>query len=283
MAILVNKNTKVLIQGITGNQGGFHTKKMLDYGTKIITGVTPGKGGQKTVGIPVFPTVAEAQKYQKADFSIIFVPAIFAKTAAFEALENNLNIIIISEGVPVMDTLAIIQKARKKKLIVLGPNCPGIIVPEETKLGIMPAHIFKSGNVGVVSRSGTLTYEVVTNLTKVNIGQSCVVGIGGDPIPGLDFIEVLKLFEKDPATEKIILLGEIGGTAEEKAAEYIKENPTKKIVAYIAGRTAPVGKTMGHAGAIVSGNSGKAETKIKALRSAEVKVAKLPSEVPYLL
>lgn len=283
MAILVNKNTTVLVQGITGTQGSFHAKKMLEYGTKIVTGVTPGKEGQKIAGIPVFNSVAKAQQYQPADWSILFVPARFVKTAALEALENNLNIIIISEGVPVMNTITIIQKAKEKKLTVIGPNCPGIITPQETKIGIMPGHIFKKGCVGIVSRSGTLTYEVVNHLSKIGIGQSSVVGIGGDPIVGSNFIDILSLFNQDPKTEKIVLIGEVGGNTEAAAAEYIKKYVTKKVVAYIAGRTAPEGKTMGHAGAIVSGVSERAETKAAVLKTVGVKVASLPSQIPQLI
>ncbi|MBD3250578.1 MAG: succinate--CoA ligase subunit alpha [Candidatus Pacebacteria bacterium] len=283
MAILINQQTKVLVQGITGTQGSFHAKTMLEYGTKIVTGVTPGKGGQEVAGVPVFNTVAEAQDHQPADWSIIFVPARFVKAAALEALESGLNVVVITEGVPVMDSIEIIQTAQKKGLKVIGPNCPGLIVPEQIKLGIMPAHIFKPGKIGVVSRSGTLTYEVVQHLVKAGLGQSTVLGIGGDPIVGTDFTDALEQFSQDDQTEKIVLLGEIGGNAEETAAAYIKENIDKPVVAYIGGRTAPEGKTMGHAGAIVSGESGKAETKIKAFESIGVKVAQLPSQIPGLL
>jgi succinyl-CoA synthetase alpha subunit len=256
---------------------------MKDSGTEIVAGVTPGKAGEEVEGIPVYHSVAEALKEHKADFSVIFVPAKFAKDASLEALENGLNIIIITEGVPVHDSIEIIAKAKEKGLVVLGPNCPGIIVPEEIKIGIMPKHIFKKGNVGIVSRSGTLTYEIVNLLSENGIGQSTCVGIGGDAVIGLDFIDVLKEFESDPETEKIVLIGEIGGDLEEKAAVFIKENIKKPVVAYIAGKTAPLGKKMGHAGAIISGKAGTAESKIKALEEAGVKVAKLPSEVVGLV
>lgn len=283
MSVLINQQSKILVQGITGTQGTFHTKQMLEYGTKVVSGVTPGKGGQEVEGVPVFNSVQEAQKVDKAEFSIIFVPAKFVRSAAEEALDNDLNIIVITEGVPVMDSLAIIRKAQEKGLVVIGPNCPGVITPGEAKVGIMPAHVFTPGEVGVVSRSGTLTYEVVNFLTKAGLGQSTVIGIGGDPVVGTDFIDVLKLFEADEATKKIVLLGEIGGNAEETAAVYIKEHLSKPIAAFIAGRTAPEGKTMGHAGAIVSGNSGKASTKIAALQAAGVKVAELPSQIVELV
>ncbi len=283
MSILVDKNTKVMVQGITGTQGSFHTKQMLEYGTQVVSGVTPGKGGQEVEGVPVFSTVKEAQAEIKADFSIIFVPARFVKSAALEALVSGLNIIVITEGVAVMDTIQIIETARKKSLQVIGPNCPGVITPGETKIGIMPGHIFKPGNIGIISRSGTLTYEVVSHLSENGFGQSTVLGIGGDPIVGTDFIDALKLFKADKQTKQIILLGEIGGDAEETAAQYIQEQLGKPVAAYIAGRTAPEGKTMGHAGAIVSKSSGKASSKIKALEAAGAKVARLPSEIVGLL
>jgi succinyl-CoA synthetase alpha subunit len=256
---------------------------MKGYGTNIVAGVTPGKQGQSIEGIPVYDSVENALKEHKVEFSIIFVPAKFAKDAAFEALNNNLNLVIITEGIPVHDTLKIMQLARQKNKIVIGPNCPGIISPEESKLGIMPSHIFKKGNVGVVSRSGTLTYEIINELTKNNLGQSTVIGIGGDPVIGIEFIDVLKLFEQDKETEKIVLIGEIGGNLEERAAAFIKDNITKKVIAYIAGRTAPKERKMGHAGAIISGKTGTAESKIKAFEAINMKVAKLPSEIPELL
>lgn len=282
--IFINKKTRVIVQGITGRAGQVHTKNMLDFGTKIVAGVTPSKSGQKVHGIPVYDRVKFALRDHKADWSVIFVPAPFAKDAAIEALEAGLNIAIITEGVPVHDTVKIMECAKKNKKIVLGPNCPGMCSPSECKLGIMPNMIFKKGNIGVVSRSGTLTYEIVNTLTQSKIGQSTVVGIGGDPIIGLNFIDVLKEFNKDPKTKKIILVGEIGGNLEQLAADYIKKNVKKKVVAYIAGLTAPKGKTMGHAGAIIEGSGAStAEAKIKALEDAGVKVASLPGEVLELL
>lgn len=283
MSILVNKNSRVLIQGITGTQGSFHTKIMKKYGTKIVAGVTPGKGGQSVEGIPVYNTIKEALKKHKADYSIAFVPAKFIKNAAFEALQNNLNLIIITEGIPIHDTIEILKQAKKRKKIVIGPNCPGLITPRECKVGIIPGYVCKKGNIGIVSRSGTLTYEISNELTKAGLGQSTVIGIGGDPVVGLDMIEILKLFEKDPETKKIILVGEIGGDIEEKAAEYIKKHIKKKVVAFIAGITAPKGKRMGHAGAIIEGDTGTAESKIKAFKKAGIKIAKIPSEIPKLL
>jgi succinyl-CoA synthetase alpha subunit len=283
MAIIIDKNTKFIVQNITGNQGSFHTKLMKEYGTKIVAGVTPGKKGQLVEGIPVFDSIKEALEYETADCSIIFVPAKFAKDAAFEALENNLDIIIITEHIPVHDSLEIMALAEKRGRIVIGPNCPGVISPGKSKAGIMPYHIFKEGHIGVISRSGTLTYEIVNELTKNGFGQSTVIGIGGDPIIGLDFIEGLKLFEEDEQTEAIVLIGEIGGNMEEKTAEYLKYNLSKPVVAYIAGRTAPEGKRMGHAGAIIQGKTGTADSKIKAFEEANVKVAELPSEIISLL
>ncbi|MFC1682257.1 succinate--CoA ligase subunit alpha [Nanoarchaeota archaeon] len=280
---IINKNTKVIVQGITGEQGSYHTKLMLEYGTKIVAGVTPGKGGKEVHGVKVYNSVKEVLSENEADFSVLFVPAAFVKSAAMEALENNLNIVIITEHVPVFDVLEILDYAKKKDLLVIGGNCPGIITPEESKLGIMPNHIFKKGNVGVVSRSGTLTYEIVNELSKNNIGQSTVIGIGGDSVVGLDFISALKLFEKDPETKAIILIGEIGGDMEEKTAEFIKENIRKPVFVYIAGKTAPKGKQMGHAGAIISGESGTAESKIKAFEKNNVKVAEVLSEIVDLI
>jgi len=283
MSILINKQTKVIVQGITGNQGSFHTNLMKAYGTQIVAGVTPGKQGQLVEDIPVYNTIEEALKEHEADYSIIFVPAKFTKAAAIEALNNNLNIVIITEGVPIHDTIEIMKLAKEKDLIVIGPNCPGMITPEESKLGIMPGHIFKKGEVGMISRSGTLTYEIINELTRNNIGQSSVIGIGGDQIIGFNFIDALKHLENDDDTKKIVMIGEIGGNLEEKAAEFIKDNVTKPVVAYIAGKTAPKGKTMGHAGAIISGKSGTAESKTAALEKANVKVANLPSEIVKLL
>lgn len=283
MAIIIDENTKFIVQGITGGQGSFHTKLMKEYGTKIVAGVTPGKKGQIVEGIPVFDSIKEALEYESADYSIIFVPAKFAKDAAFEALDNNLDVIIITEHIPVHDSLEIMALAERKGRIVVGPNCPGVISPGKSKAGIMPDHIFKEGHIGVISRSGTLTYEIVHELSKNGFGQSTVIGIGGDPIIGLDFIEGLKLFEEDEQTEAIVLIGEIGGNMEEKTAEYLKFNLSKPVVAYIAGRTAPEGKRMGHAGAIIQGKTGTADSKIKAFGEANVKVAELPSEIISLL
>jgi succinyl-CoA synthetase alpha subunit len=283
MSVKINKNTKVIVQGITGSAGAFHTKQMLQYGTNVVGGVTPGKGGQKVHGLPVYDKVSQACADLGPDLSILFVPAPFVKGAAIESLENNLNTIIITEGVPVNDTLEIITKAQQQQKWVLGPNCPGIIVPEEIKVGIMPGHIFKKGKIGIISRSGTLTYEIANHLSENDLGQSVVVGIGGDPVPGLDFIEVIKKLENDPETEKIVILGEIGGDAEEKAAQYIENHVSKPVVAYITGTTAPKSKTMGHAGAIVSGDSGSAESKIAAFEQIGVPVAALPSQIPDLV
>ncbi|MBU4502731.1 MAG: succinate--CoA ligase subunit alpha [Nanoarchaeota archaeon] len=282
MAIIIDENTKCIVQGLTGKQGSFHTKQMKEYGTKIVSGVTPGKKGEKVEGIPVFNTIKEALEHEKAEISVMFVPPKFAKDAAFEALENDLHLVIITEHIPVHDAMEIMALAKKKNKIVIGPNCPGIISPGKSKLGIMPNHIFKEGKIGVISRSGTLTYEIVNELTNSGFGQSTVIGIGGDPIIGLDFIEGLKKFEKDDDTKAVILIGEIGGNMEEKTAEFLKDYP-KPVIAYIAGRTAPKGKTMGHAGAIIQGNAGTAEQKIKAFEKSGIKVAELPSEIIKML
>ncbi|EKD49444.1 MAG: hypothetical protein ACD_63C00145G0001 [uncultured bacterium] len=289
MSILIDKNSKFIIQGITGSQGSFHTKLMLEGGTKIAAGVVPGKAGKKVEGIPVYDKISDAMQKHEASWSILFVPASFVKAAALEALDAGLNIVIITEHIPVHDTLAIIKFAKEKgeeldkKLYIVGPNCPGLITPEESKAGILPSKIFKKGNVGVVSRSGTLTYEIVWELSKRDIGQSTCVGIGGDPVIGSDFIDILKLFEKDKDTKQIVLIGEIGGSLEERAAEYIEKNISKPVISYIAGCTAPSGKTMGHAGALVLGACGSAKSKIKALEIAGVEVAKLPSGVGRIL
>lgn len=283
MSILIDKNTRVIVQGITGHQGEIHTREMRASGTTIVAGVTPGKGGQAVDGVPVFNTVREALAHEKANWSILFVPAPFAKAAALEALDAGLNIVVITEHVPVKDAIEIIEFSRKKKLRVIGPNCPGLATPGKCELGILPSPVFKSGSVGVVSRSGTLTYEIVAELTKAGIGQSTVVGIGGDPIVGSNFIDILTLFEADDATTAVVMVGEIGGDEEERAATFIPKHMTKPIVAYITGRTAPQGKTMGHAGAVISGNTGTAATKVDALKQAGIPVAELPSEVPLLL
>jgi succinyl-CoA synthetase alpha subunit len=285
MGILVGKGTRVLVQGITGAQGSFHTKLMLEYGTKIVAGVTPGKGGTEVQGVPVFDTAEEATDRFRANASIIFVPAPFAKDAALENIAAGFNpVVVITEGLPVKDEIQIMEVARMKGTTVIGPNTPGIITPSECKLGIMPGHIFKQGKVGLVSRSGTLTYEIAASLTAAGLGQTTCLGIGGDPVVGLSFVDVLKMFGKDPKTKAIAMIGEIGGNAEEMAAEYIKKTRyPKPVAAYIAGRAAPPGKRMGHAGAIIMGKSGTAETKIEALRSAGVKIALKPSEIAKLL
>jgi succinyl-CoA synthetase alpha subunit len=285
MGIIVNQNTHAIVQGITGTQGSFHTKLMLEYGTKIVAGVTPGKGGNQIHSIPVYDTVEAAIEKHPANASIIFVPAPFAAEAALEALENGIKTIIaITEHIPIKDAVNVMAYAKQVKATIIGPNTPGIITPKECELGIMPAHIFKPGRVGIVSRSGTLTYEIAASLTKSNLGQSTCLGLGGDPITGLNFIEVLKAFEKDPETKAVVLIGEIGGNLEELTAEYIaKQRYPKPVVAFIAGRSAPPGKRMGHAGAIIMGKAGTAETKIEALRSAGVKVAEKPSDVARLV
>ena len=285
MGIIIDENTRAILQGITGTQGRFHTKLMLEYGTKIVAGVTPGKGGTQVHGIPVYDTVEEAQEKHSANASIIFVPAPFAAEAALEALENGIKtLVIITEHIPIKDSIEVMNYAKQVNATIIGPNTPGIITPGKSKLGIMPAHIFKSGNIGMVSRSGTLTYEIAASLTKKNLGQSTCLGLGGDPITGLNFIDALKMFENDPQTKAVVLIGEIGGNLEELTAEFIvKEKYPKPVVAFIAGRSAPPGKRMGHAGAIVMGKAGTAESKIEALRKAGVKVAEKPNDVAKLL
>ncbi|KUJ94193.1 MAG: Succinyl-CoA ligase subunit alpha 1 [Archaeoglobus fulgidus] len=273
VAILVDENTRVIVQGITGFQGSFQAKRMLDYGTKVVGGVTPGKGGSEVHGIPVYNTVEEAVAETNADTSIIYVPARFATDAIFEAFDAGLRLVVcVTEGIPLYDEMLIHRKLREVKSMLLGPNCPGVISPGRSKVGLLPDRSFTQGNLGVVSRSGTLTYQVCENLTKAGIGQSTVVGIGGDPMPGLTFVDVLKMFEEDEETKAVLLVGEIGGTAEEKAAEFIKQM-SKPVVAFIAGRTAPPGKRMGHAGAIIEGSTGTAEAKMAALRDAGARVA----------
>jgi len=285
MGIIVDKNTKAIVQGITGTQGSFHTKFMLEYGTQIVAGVTPGKGGTTVHGVPVYDTVEEALERHSANASIIFVPAPFAADAALEALENGIKtVVIITEHIPIRDAINVMTYARQVDATIIGPNTPGIITPGECKLGIMPAHIFKPGSVGMISRSGTLTYEIAAGLTKKQLGQSTCIGLGGDPIVGLNFIDVLKLFEKDHQTEAVALIGEIGGNLEELAADYIaKEKYPKPVVAFIAGRSAPPGKRMGHAGAIIMGKAGTAESKIEAFKNAGVEVAEKPSDVAVLM
>ncbi len=284
MSILVNENTKVLIQGITGRDGSFHALSMLDYGTKVVGGVTPGKGGQKVGTLPVFNTAREALKEVEANCSVIYVPAKFASAAIREAADCGIALILcITEGVPVLEMVENYHYIKSKGLRLIGANCPGVISPGKSKVGIMPAHIHTPGNIGVISRSGTLTYEVVYNLTRRKMGQSTCVGIGGDAVVGTGFVDLLALFEKDPGTDAIALIGEIGGEEEELTAEYIRAHVKKPVVAFISGRSAPPGKRMGHAGAIISGGKGTAEAKIKAFRSAGVQVADRPDEIPKLL
>jgi succinyl-CoA synthetase alpha subunit len=278
MSILVNKNTKVLCQGFTGKQGTFHSEQALAYGTKMVGGVTPGKGGQLHLGLPVFNTMHDAVNSTGANASVIYVPPAFAADSILEASDAGIELIIcITEGIPVLDMLNVKAALRANGTRLIGPNCPGVITPDECKIGIMPGSIHQRGKVGVVSRSGTLTYEAVHQTTALNLGQSTCVGIGGDPIKGLNFIECLQMFEADPETEAIIMVGEIGGSDEEAAAEFIKSNVTKPVAAYIAGQTAPAGKRMGHAGAIISGGSGKAVDKIRALENAGAVVASSPA------
>lgn len=279
----MDQNIKLIIQGITGHQGFFHTKAMLDFGTNVVGGVTPGKGGEDVHGVPVFNSMEEAVEQTHANTSMILVPARFAKDAAFEAMDSNIKLlVIITEHIPFHDALDIITYAKFKKIRVVGPNCPGIASPGKAKVGIMPSKIFKEGNIGIVSRSGTLTYEIVNALTEHGLGQSTCIGLGGDPIIGTSFVDALKMFDGDKATKEIVLVGEIGGSAEEEAAEHIKEMD-KPVFAYIAGQTAPPGKRMGHAGAIVSRGKGTAQSKIEALRKAKADVAKVPEDIPRLI
>ena len=284
MSILVGKNTRLIVQGITGREGGFHTLQMKEYGTNIVGGVTPGKGGEWVHGIPVFDTVKEAVKTTEANTSIIYVPARFAADAIMESADAGIKLVIcITEGVPVLDMIRVQSFLKDMDTRLIGPNCPGLISPGEAKVGIMPAHIHKPGNIGLLSRSGTLTYEVVQALTDRDLGQSTAVGIGGDPIIGSTFIDVLKLFEDDPLTDQVALIGEIGGTDEQKAARFIADHMTKPVTAFIAGRTAPPGKRMGHAGAIIEGGEGTAAEKISAFEAIGVKVASLPEEVAEII
>lgn len=280
--ILVNKNTKVVVQGATGKMGNAHTKRMLAYGTQIVAGVTPGRGGEKVPGtdVPVYDTVREAVEATGATVSVIFVPPYLVLDAGCEAIDAGVELlVVITEGIPPQDTSKLVQKAKAAGVKMVGPNCPGVITPGETLLGILPGSIFKKGPVGMVSRSGTLTYEIALALTDANLGQSTCVGIGGDPVKGMEYPEVLQAFNDDPDTQLIVMIGEIGGSAEEEAAEFIKKNVKKPVVAYIAGQTAPPGKRMGHAGAIISGGKGTAESKMKALKAANVDVAMTPREV----
>ena len=273
MSIFADKNTKLLVQGITGKEGKFHTEQCVEYGTKIVAGVTPGKGGQDVNAIPVFNTVKDAVKETGANASLIFVPPLLGADAILEAIDADIDLIVaITEGIPILDMVKVKNLLATKKCRLIGPNCPGIITPEETKIGIMPGIIHKKGNVGVVSRSGTLTYEVVDQLTKNGMGQSTCIGIGGDPVNGTNFIDTLEAFENDPETHAIVMVGEIGGNAEEQAAEYIKANVTKPVVGFIAGLTAPPGRRMGHAGAIISGSSGTGKAKIESLQKNGIAV-----------
>ncbi len=284
MSILINKDTKVIVQGITGRDGSFHATKMKEYGTQVVGGTSPGKAGQEVSGIPVFNTVKDAVAATGANTSIIFVPAPFAKDAMLEAIDGGVRLVIcITEGVPVMDAVVAQRYARVKGVQVIGPNCPGLISPEEAMCGIMPTNIFKKGHTGVISRSGTLTYEVVASLTEAGLGQSTAVGVGGDPVVGLYFEDLLQMFQDDPETDSIALIGEIGGDAEERAAKFIKEHITKPVAVFISGRQAPPGKQMGHAGAIISSASGKAEDKVAAFEAVGVPVAKETREIPELL
>ncbi len=284
MSILLDKNTKVIVQGITGHQGEFHTKAMLELGTKIVAGVTPGKSGTTVSGIKVYDDVKTAVELTGANASVVFVPAPFTRDAVLEAIDAGIKLlVIITEHVPSHDMIDLLLYARMNNATIIGPNCPGIAVPGVGKLGIIPNSVLKKGKVGIISRSGTLTYEIVNSVSTAGLGESAVIGMGGDKIPGTNFVDALKLFEADDKTDAIILVGEIGGSAEEEAAEFVKENIKKPVVGFIAGIYAPPGKRMGHAGAIISGNTGTAESKINAFKSAGIDVAKNPDEVPILL
>ena len=280
MSILINKETRVICQGITGKVGEFHTRGCLEYGTKMVGGVTPKKGGQEVAGLPVFDTVAEAVKETGADATMIFVPPRFAAAAIMEAIEAKIPVICaITEGIPVLDMVPIYKAAQEAGIVLVGPNCPGVITPEECKIGIMPGYIHQKGKVGIMSRSGTLTYEAVWQTSNLGLGQTTCVGLGGDPIVGTSFIDVLKMFEEDDETEAILMMGEIGGNAEEQAAAYVKDHVTKPVAAFIAGKTAPPGKRMGHAGAIISGGKGTATEKMAALEAAGIEVAQSPADM----
>jgi succinyl-CoA synthetase alpha subunit len=286
MTVLVDSETRVVVQGITGREGSFHTRAMLSYGTRILAGVTPGKGGTTVEGVPVYDNVMEAvRRHPELNTSIIFVPSRFAADAVYEAIDAGLDlIVVITEGIPVHETMKFVRYAKINGVTIIGPNCPGVISPGESKVGIMPGHVFSKGRVGIASRSGTLTYEIAYAMTKAGIGQSTSIGIGGDPVPGTSFIDALEMFREDDGTDAVVLIGEIGGDMEERAARYIVEQGYEKpVVAYVAGRTAPPGKRMGHAGAIISMGVGDAASKIKVLREVGVEVAELPSQIPSLL
>jgi len=284
MSVLVDKDTRLIVQGITGREGSFHAQQMLDYGTKVVAGVTPGKGGTKHLQVPVFNTVAEAVKATKANVSVIFVPPPFAADAILEAMDAGLPLVIcITEGVPTLDMVRVAAALKNSRTRLIGPNCPGIISPGKCKIGIMPGSIHKQGHVGVVSRSGTLTYEAVDQLTHLGIGQSTCIGIGGDPIIGTSFLDAIKMFNEDRATHAIVMIGEIGGNAEEVAAEYIKKHVRKPVVGFIAGQTAPPGRRMGHAGAIISGGQGTAAEKYKAMRAAGIHTVQSPAEIGHTM
>ncbi|MEO2045979.1 MAG: succinate--CoA ligase subunit alpha [Pirellulales bacterium] len=280
MSILINRDTRLVCQGITGKAGEFHSKNCLEYGTKLVAGVTPGKGGQETLGVPVYDTVLEAVEQQGANATMIFVPPAFTADAILEAVDAGVKVVItITEGVPVLDMVRVYRTIRDKDVHLVGPNCPGVITAEECKIGIMPGYIHTKGKVGVMSRSGTLTYEGVWQLTRLGLGQTTCVGLGGDPIVGTSFIDLLKLFQQDDQTEAILMMGEIGGSAEEEAAAYVRDHVTKPVAAFIAGRTAPPGKRMGHAGAIISGGKGTAVEKVAALQEAGIEVAESPADM----
>jgi len=284
MSIIVDKNTRLIIQGITGNEGQFHGEQMIKYGTKVVGGVVPGKGGETCLGVPVFNTVSEAKEKTDANASIIYVPAAFATDAILESIDAGIKVVVcITEGIPTLDMIKVYWEAKANDTILIGPNCPGVISPGKCKVGIMPGHIHLEGRIGVVSRSGTLTYEIVYELTKNKLGQSTCIGIGGDPIIGTKFIDALKMYKNDPETDAVVMIGEIGGTDEEMAAEYIRKEFNKPVIGFIAGLTAPPGKRMGHAGAIISGGTGTAKEKIKVLNSANIPVAERPDQIAGLV